>query len=169
MVSKVVGEEIPAGLAINTVHGDQRGRLSTITSELEADTWSERLGLWIWFSGGRHSNDTGVSLSPQTSKWMVSALLQFNLSDSTLSVDQLLTVTTALGWHFIARCMQRWLHRLSENSGELKRAVPLLRGEILVNFSHDLVHLFLSRLGDVGWVIETWPISATSLNGGKSN
>lgn len=45
MVCEIVSEEIVRFLAIYAVHSNQRGRVDSVTEELEANTWSQGLSL----------------------------------------------------------------------------------------------------------------------------
>lgn len=86
---------------------------------------------------------------------MVATLANLDLCDAALSVNILLTVAEIRSsGHLITNCVHGWIHGLCEESPHFEGVVPGLRSWVHIDLLHDLRHLSVSSLCQVGWVVE---------------
>ena len=84
MIVEIIGEEIPViWLAVQGIHGNQVGRVFTVSQELEAHTWSKWLTTNDWQSCRRESDDTVISTFENTSVGMCACGYKFDLAVDT--------------------------------------------------------------------------------------
>ena len=103
MVGELQREEVEAKLSINSVHCHEVGRVTSISEELDAESWNH-VGFVVvnWRCRGE-SCEASVRAFENASILMVAHGLPGDLADVTNGVNGLLAASPPVAWELVAR------------------------------------------------------------------